>query len=339
MSAEPLPNPEKVLRYSFAYAPPLMVEAAVRLKVFDALADGPRTAEDVAKQLGASHRGLRILMNGLVGLELLSKPHAGHYALTPEADAFLVGGRPGYMGGFFRHTSTQLIPRWLGLTDVVRTGKPAAAVNKENDGAVFFEQFVEDIFPLSRQAALGFAEHSGISTSTTPISVLDIGSGSGVWGVSLAEKSPQVTVRAVDWPDVLKVTKRVAERHGVADRFTFAPGDFASADFGTGHQYATIGHILHSEGPARSKELLKKVFAALAPGGTAVISEWLVNESRTGPLPGLIFAVNMLVNTEDGDTFSVTEIGKWLKEAGFVNPRVMEEFPCPSPLVVATKPG
>src|SRR4051812_4630188 len=85
MSAEPLPNPEKVLRYSFAYAPPLMIEAAVRLKVFDALAAGPRTAEDVAKQLGASHRGLRILMNGLVGLELLTKPHAGHYALTPEA--------------------------------------------------------------------------------------------------------------------------------------------------------------------------------------------------------------------------------------------------------------
>ena len=146
-------------------------------------------------------------------------------------------------------------------------------------------------------------------------------------------------MRAVDWPDVLKVTKRVAERHKVADRFTFAPGDFSSADFGTGHQYATVGHILHSEGPARSKELLKKVFAALAPGGTVVISEWLVNESRTGPLPGLIFAVNMLVNTDDGDTFSVTEISKWLKEGGFTNPRVMEEFPCPSPLVAATKPG
>jgi 2-polyprenyl-3-methyl-5-hydroxy-6-metoxy-1,4-benzoquinol methylase len=338
MSVEPPLNPDKVLRYSFAYAPPLMIEAAVRLGVFDALVAAPRTAEDLAKQFGVSHRGLRILLNGLVGLELLTKPHAGHYALTPEADAFLVGGRPAYMGGFFRHTSTQLIPKWLGLTDVVRSGKPSAAVNLEGEGATFFEQFVEDIFPLSRQAALGFADRVGLSTATSPVSVLDVGAGSGVWGVSLAEKSPQVRVTAVDWPGVLKVTRRVAERHGVADRFTFSPGDFSTADFGTGHHYATIGHILHSEGPARSKALLKKVFAALAPGGTVVISEWLVNESRTAPLPGLIFAVNMLVNTQDGDTFSFTEISKWLRDAGFTDVKLLEEFQCPSPLTVATRP-
>jgi 2-polyprenyl-3-methyl-5-hydroxy-6-metoxy-1,4-benzoquinol methylase len=338
MSLEPPLNPEKVLRYSFAYAPPLMIEAAVRLGVFDALTDAPRTAEDLARQLGASHRGLKILLNGLVGLELLTKPHAGHYGLTPEADAFLVGGRPAYMGGFFRHTSSQLIPRWLGLTEIVRTARPATAVNQEGDGATFFEQFVEDIFPLSRQAALGFADKVGLPAATAVVSVLDVGAGSGVWGVSLAEKSPQVRVTAVDWPGVLKVTRRVAERHGVADRFTFAPGDFSTADFGSNHHYATIGHILHSEGPARSKQLLKKVFAALAPGGTVVVSEWLVNESRTGPLPGLIFAVNMLVNTEDGDTFSFTEIAKWLREAGFADPKLLDDLQCPSPLVVATRP-
>lgn len=338
MSVEPPLNPEKVLRYSFAYAPPLMIEAAVRLGLFDALVDAPRTAEDLAKQFGVNHRGVKILLNGLVGLELLTKPHAGHYALTPEADAFLVGGRPTYMGGFFRHTSTQLIPRWLGLTDIVRTGQPATAVNEESDGATFFEQFVEDIFPLSRQAALGFADAMKLHDATAPVSVLDVGAGSGVWGVSLAERSPQVRVTAVDWPRVLKVTQHVAQRHGVADRFTFSPGDFSTADFGSGHHYAMIGHILHSEGPARSKALLKKVFDALAPGGTVVIAEWLVNESRTAPLPSLIFAVNMLVNTEDGDTFSFTEIAKWLKEAGFVEPKLLEEFPCPSPLTVATKP-
>src|SRR5262245_50728374 len=208
-----------------------MLEAAVRLVVFDALVDAPRTAEDLAKDFGVSDRGLRILLNGLVGLELLTKPHAGHYGLTPEADAFLVGGRPAYMGGFFRHTSSQLIPRWLGLTEIVRGGKPATPVNQEGDGATFFEQFVEDIFPLSRQAALGFATQVGLPDATSPVSVLDVGAGSGVWGVSLAERSPQVRVRAVDWPGVLKVTKRVAERHGVADRFTFAPGDFSTADF------------------------------------------------------------------------------------------------------------
>lgn len=332
-------NPEKVLQYSFAYAPPLMIEAAVRLGLFDALAGGEKSADDLATATKTSVRGVRILLNGLVGLQLLTHPKPGHYQLTPEADAFLVRGRPAYLGGFFRHASTQLIPKWLGLTDIVRTGKPAQAVNAEGAGAAFFEQFVEDIFPLSRRAAMGLADHLKLAEAATPVSVLDLASGSGVWGVSLAEKSKQVRVTAVDWDAVMPVTKRVAERHGVGDRFTFVAGDLDSVEFGKGHHVATLGHILHSEGIERSKSLLKKTFAALATGGTIAIAEWLVSDDRSGPPPGLIFAVNMLVNTERGDTFSFGEISRWLTAAGFTNPRMVEELPCPSPLILATKPG
>ncbi|MDR3619288.1 MAG: methyltransferase [Paludisphaera borealis] len=331
-------DPEKILRYSFAYAPPLMIEAAVRLNVFDALADGPRNLDDLAKTVGTDRRGLRILLNGLAGLELVTKPNADSYGLTAEAGAFLVSSRPAFLGGFFRHTSTQLMPKWLRLTDVVRDGRTPEEVNLESDGAAFFEQFVEDIFPLSRPAAMAFADREGLAAAGGPISVLDVGAGSGVWSVSLAEKSPRVRATAVDWPAVLKVTRRIAERHGVADRFTFSPGDFSVADFGTGHQYATIGHILHSEGPTRSQALLKKVFDALAHGGKVVITEWLVDEARTGPLPSLIFAVNMLVNTTEGDTFSFPEIAKWLAAAGFVDAKLIEDLRCPSPIIVATKP-
>jgi SAM-dependent methyltransferase len=338
LSDKPALDPEKIFRYSFAYAPPLMIEAAVRLNVFDALADGPQSLDELAKGVGADRRGLRILLNGLAGLELIAKTGADSYGLTPEADAFLVSGRPAFLGGFFRHTSTQLMPKWLRLTDVVRDGRPPEEVNLETDGAAFFEQFVEDIFPLSRPAALGFADREGLAAAGGPISVLDVGAGSGVWSVTLAEKSQRVRATAVDWPGVLKVTRRVAERHGVADRFTFSPGDFSTADFGTGHQYATIGHILHSEGPTRGPALLKKVFDALAPGGKVVITEWLVDEARTGPLPSLIFAVNMLVNTTEGDTYSFPEIARWLADAGFVDAKLIEDLRSPSPLIVATKP-
>lgn len=331
-------NPEKVLQYSFAYAPPLMIEAAVRLGLFDALGAGAKSADDLAAETKTSVRGVRILLNGLVGLELLTHPKPGHYQLTPEADAFLVRGRPAYLGGFFRHASTQLIPKWLGLTEIVRTGQPTAAVNAEGDGAAFFQQFVEDIFPLSRRAAMGLADHLKLAEATSPVSVLDLAAGSGVWGVSLAEKSQQVRVTAVDWDGVIPVTKRVAERHGVGDRFTFVAGDLDSAEFGKGHHIATLGHILHSEGIERSKSLLKKTFAALAPGGTIAIAEWLVNDDRNGPPPGLIFAVNMLVNTDRGDTFSFGEIARWLTAAGFTDARLVEELPCPSPLILATKP-
>ena len=103
---------------------------------------------------------------------------------------------------------------------------------------------------------------------------------------------------AVDWPEVIPVTRKTVARFGLADRFSFVEGDLLQVDFGSGHNVATLGHILHSEGSERSQALLKKTFQALASGGTIAIAEFLVNADRTGPLNGLFFAVNMLVNTD-----------------------------------------
>jgi hypothetical protein len=108
-------------------------------------------------------------------------------------------------------------------------------------------------------------------------------------------------------------------------------------NFGSGYDIATLGHILHSEGEERSRQLLEKTFRALKPGGTIAIAEWLVNDARTEPVPSLMFAVQMLVNTEKGDTFSFNEIKSWLEDAGFKKVRKLQA-PGPSPLILATKP-
>ncbi|MGH7975655.1 MAG: methyltransferase, partial [Limisphaerales bacterium] len=191
--------------------------------------------------------------------------------------------------------------------------------------------------PLSYAAAKTLGEHLKISKAKNPVSVLDIAAGSGVWGIALAEQSRHVQISAVDWPDVLAITKKVAAQHGVADRLQKIPGDLLKVDFGKNHNVATLGHILHSEGAERSRKLLKKVFHALAPGGTISIMEFLVNDQRTAPPVSLLFAVNMLVNTENGDTFSFEEISQWLRAAGFVKPRLLN-VPAVSPLILATKP-
>jgi ubiquinone/menaquinone biosynthesis C-methylase UbiE len=180
------------------------------------------------------------------------------------------------------------------------------------------------------------ADALNLAQARGPISVLDLASGSGVWGIALAQASPHVTVHAVDWPDVLPVTRRVAERFGVGERFTMVGGDLLQADLGGPHQVATLGHILHSEGVERSRALLQRTHAALAPGGTIAIAEFLVDADRRGPLNGLIFAVNMLVNTEAGNTYSFDEIARWLTEAGFTKPRQLPG-PGPSPLILATR--
>lgn len=331
-------TPERLMQMAWGYAPPLAVEAGVRLGVFDALEKGSRTFDELAIATASSKRGLAALLDLLAGLGLLEKSSGNNFALTPESAAFLVSAKPSFQGGLFRHMSRQLLPNWLHLTDIVRSGKPAESVNEEAEGTAFFQEFVEDIFPMSYAAACALADGLGISGTTNEISVLDLAAGSGVWGIALAQRSPQVRVRAVDWEGVLPVTRRVANRFGVADRFTFAPGDLLRADFGTGHQVATLGHILHSEGEKRSRLLLKKTFEALAPGGTIAIAEFLVNDTRTGPANGLIFALNMLVNTTEGGTYTFNEIRGWLEEAGFTNIRQMDS-PGPSPLILADRPA
>ena len=335
-SAQAHVTPERILQMSWGYAVPLVLEAALRHRVFDVLDSGPMSLSQVAAATGASERGLAGILNLLVGFEFLSK--AGDaYALTPESSAFLVSSKPSFQGGILRHASEQLIPAWLHLNQVVATGRPAIAVNDEKKGTEFFAQFVNDIFPMSYPAAQDLAHHLRLELMSGPVSVLDLAAGSGVWGIALAQSAPQVRVRAVDWPEVLKVTAGTVGRFGLTDRFTYAGGDLLAADFGSGHNVATLGHILHSEGEERSRKLLAKTGEALAPGGTIAIAEFLVNPDRTGPINGLIFAVNMIVNTEHGNTYSFEEIADWLGAAGFVDARTLASRG-PSPLILANKP-
>src|SRR5256886_12721270 len=328
-------TPERLMQFGSAYAPPLIIGAAVANNVFETLAGGAKSVEEVSRETGSSTRGLRAIMNALVGLELLKKS-GDKYALTPESEAFLIRNKPDTLAGFFSMNRLRLMQQWMKLDEIVRTGRPAEARNQEGPGTELFSELVENIIPMSHGSAQALAEHLKLADATNQVRVLDLASGSGIWGIALAQKSPRVQVTAVDWVGMIPTTKRITQKFGVGDRFKFIGGDLLNADFGDGYDVATLGHILHSEGRDRSRKLLKKTANALKSGGTIAIGEWLVNDERTEPLNGLMFAVNMLVNTESGDTFSFNEIKRWLEEAGFKNARTLEA-PGPSPLVLATK--
>jgi SAM-dependent methyltransferase len=330
-------TPERLQQLGFAYAPPLIISAAVNNKVFDALQCGAKTVEQLKRETGASARGLRAIMDALVGLELLKKDRQSKYSLTPESQAFLISDKPGALSGFFGSILPIMTSRWLRLTDIVRDGRPAVAVNQETEGTEFFSQLVETIIPMSYAGAQKLADHLKVAKAKEQVRVIDLAAGSGIWGIAVAQKSPRVKVTAVDWAGMIPTTKRITEKFGVRDRFDFIEGDLLEANFGSGYDVATLGHILHSEGEQRSRQLLKKAFRALKSEGTIAIAEWLVNNERTKPLPSLMFSVQMLVNTEKGDTFSFNEIKQWLEDAGFKKVRKLEA-PGPSPLILATKP-
>jgi 3-hydroxy-5-methyl-1-naphthoate 3-O-methyltransferase len=328
-------SPEKIMQFAWGFAPPLTIEVAVRNRVFDFLDTTPRLVEEVAEYAKGSIRGWRAVLNCLVSLDLLAKEGV-RYRTTPETSMFLVTTKPSYLGGFFKHISKQLIPSWLYLEEIVRTGKPDAAVNDRATGEEFFTEFVNDLFPLSYPAVNALGQYLNLQGATSSVRVLDIAAGSGVWGIALAQQSEHVQVSAVDWPNVLEVTRQMTARFGLTSRFDFLPGDILEVDFPESCDVATLGHILHSEGETRSRALLKKVNNALKSGGTIAIAEFTPNSDRTGPPLGMIFAVNMLVNTEVGDTYPFEQVAGWLHEAGFVNARELPS-PGPAPLILANR--
>lgn len=325
------------MQFAFGYGPPLLIAAGVELGLFDALEGSSKTLAEISAKLHCSERGIRMLMNALVGLDLLVH-NGGRYWLTPESAAFLVSSQPAYLGGLYRHLHSDHIPAWLHLTEAVRTGRPARDISHESESVGFFHDFVSSLFVGNRAPAQALALALAPRLVSKTSRVLDLAAGSGVWGITLAQQCPQVHVTAVDWEGVLPVTKKTVARFGLENRFEFLAGDILKVDFGQGYAVAIIGHILHGLGAGDSEKLIHKAAQALNPGGTIAIAEYLVNQDRTGPPQGLNFAVNMLLFTEEGDTFSFEEIAQWLIKAGFENAKLVEA-PGPSPLIVANKPG
>ena len=330
-------TPDRLMQFVWGFAPTCMLHAAVQNRVFDVLDAGPKTIDQVASATGASLRGVRGLLEALASMQIIVCT-GDRFALAPDTAAFFVRGKPAFLGGMLNHIVGQLMDNWTKLDDSVRTGRPAFSVNRQQGGAEFFEHFVEDLFNLNYAGAAALAGElaRGLADIKTPFTVLDIAAGSGVWSIPLLKLLPNAHAVAVDFPAVTPVTRRVYQRHGLDSRLKTIDGDIATAHFQSGHRAAFLGHILHSEGEQRSRRLLKKVSDSLVPGGTIAIAEFVPADDRSGPPYPLIFALNMLVNTDEGDTFTFSQMSSWLTEAGFRNPRQFP-IPGPSPIVLATK--
>lgn len=333
MEAQTQPDPGRLMELAWGYAAPVVIATAVRYGLFGWIGRQGASIEELLQRTGLSERGVRILLQALVGLRLLRR-NGPRFELTPESATYLVPGQPEYRGALFLHHVEQLLPRWLELPEVVRTGRP---VPSPQAPAERYAGFVEALFASNYPAAKVLQRQLQLSGRTDPFRVLDLGAGSGVWGIALAEDAPQVRVTAVDWPEVLVIARKKAAAHGVSERFRWVAGSFFEVPLDSGYDLVVLGHVLHAEGVEGVQRLLRRSYEALRPGGQVAIQEYLPDDDRTGPTLPLLFAVNMLVNTEAGDTYTLAELSGWLKEAGFEG---VETLPVPavSPMVLARKP-
>lgn len=325
------PSPMMLMETAWSFTRTQVLKTAVELDLFTQVNNGHRTSESLAKVVGATERGVRMVLNALAGLKILEK--AGEqYHLTEPARLFLSKNSPGYLGHFLLHVD-QIMPAWSHLTEVIRTGQPYARVEKGEDEAEFFTKLVGGLFAMNWPGAQAAAK--ALVGERQGLRILDIGAGSGVWGIAFAHQDPQARVTIADYPPVIDVARRFVAEHGLTDRFDYLPGNFREVDFGRGqYDLAILGHICHSEGERNTRELFRRIKRALKPDGRLLIAEFLADEERKGAVFPLLFAVNMLVSTEEGDTFTVPEMKQWLQETGF-GPVDFIEGPTPSPLMVA----
>ncbi|MBD0370273.1 MAG: methyltransferase domain-containing protein [Pyrinomonadaceae bacterium] len=308
-------GPEQLLQMSLSFTPSRVLSSALQLDVFSHIAAGKRTADDVASAAGANARAMRMLLDALAGLQLLVKKNEG-YELTPASENFLVRSSPTYLGTMMEND--QIWNSWTNLTEVVRTGKPVRLVEDQRVAEDFFPMLVRSLHIMNSEPARRLAEALGAGTSSNGLRVVDVACGSGVWGIAIAEADRSARVTAQDFPGVFNVTREFVKRHNLEDRFDYLPGDLKEVDFGEErYDLAILGNIVHSEGERSSRDLFKRLHKALAPGGRIAILEMVPNDERTGPPFALLFALNMLVNTEEGGTYTLAEYTDWLKTAGF----------------------
>jgi SAM-dependent methyltransferase len=313
----PRPTPAKFFDAVNSFMQTAAIKAAVELDVFTAIAEGTDTSAALAARCSASERGVRTLCDFLTIHGFLTK-YETSYALTPDTQVFLNRNSPAYLGGTIDFLlSSQHFESFAHLTDAVRKGGTAVtehgSLEPEHPMWVKFARSMAPMTGLSapKIAELVNAAHPGESR------VLDIAAGHGMFGITVAKVNPQAHVTAQDWPNVLEVAFENAVKAGIADRFATIPGSAFDVDYGSGYDAILITNFLHHFDIPTCETFLRKVRAALAPGGHAVTLEFVPNDDRVTPHVPAAFSLTMLAGTPAGDAYTLRELESMLHNAGF----------------------
>jgi SAM-dependent methyltransferase len=329
------PNPGLVFDMMQAHQRTAALKAAIDLDVFRAVGEGNADVATLAKKCGASERGMRILCDFLVISGVLAK-EGTQYRHTPTSATFLDPNSPACMASVAKFmTNPALRGPYDQLADVVRAGRTtlegAGTVEPENPVWV---EFARNMAPMMApvagpMAALVLEGRSG------PVKVLDIAAGHGLFGIAVAKQNPEAQITGVDWAPVLQVALENATKAGVADRYTRLPGSAFDVEFGGPYDAVLLTNFLHHFDKPTCVGLLKKIHAALKPGGCVATLEMVPNDDRVSPPMPAAFAMTMLTSTAAGDAYTLNELKAMYEEAGFSGVKG-HAAPTPETIVMGT---
>ena len=312
--------------------------SCAELRVFEMLQSGPQDAATLAASKGAHAGALARLLDAATAFGLLEKQD-GRYANSSIAATCLVPAGPCYLGNLIRREAA-FYRRWSRLTDAVLSGERPQEnrqVEQESNWVRGFELALFDVARISGpQIAEALAPFVPAADGRA-VQVIDIGGGHGGYSVSLARRYSGLEATVFDLPPVMEITHEVIAASGLGERVKAQPGDFKTDPFGSEFDLALLFSVLVSETATDAIALLRKVAAALKPGGYVAIRGFYLNAERSGPPDATLFDLHMLLSTGAGGAHTVDELGRWLAQGGF-EPPVTVEIPAElSSLLVARK--
>lgn len=330
------PSPSLLIETLTAYQRSEALQAAIELDIFSAISDGATSAELLAKHCGAAVHGVRILSDYLVISGFLTKKD-GRYGLTPDSAVFLNRKSPLYAGTVARFFCAEAQKeQFKNLIGAVRKGSSVTPEGFFGQEHSIWVEYARGLAPLVALPAELAVRHLGLNGSSD-CKVLDIAAGHGLFGIAIARHNPQAEVFAIDWPNVLDVALENAQKAQVAERYHSIPGDAFNVDFGTDYDVVVIGNFLHAFDAPTCERLLRRVSAALKPGGVAAAIEFVPNDDRVSPPLQASIALPIMVNTEAGALYTRVELELMFRHAGFSTFELRDLAPAFHQLAIARK--
>ncbi len=300
---------EKLLKTAGSYWDACTLQAGVNLEIFTKIGDESITAEDLARTLDGEVRGVTLLLNALTAMGLLIKKD-NHYANTPEGKSLLVKQSPRYVGYLISHHN-QIINYWAHLSDAVKSGKPVKRQPyKEEEER---EIFLMGMYGLAMAGAPRIA--AGIDLSGRH-HLLDLGGGPGTYAIHFCLANPELRATVYDLPETRPFALRTVKQFELEGWIDFMAGDYIEEEIKGSYDVAWLSHILHAEGPENCRKIIQKTLSVMEPGGLILIQDFILEDTLDCPPFPALFALNMLINTPQGRSYSETQIKEMLTEAG-----------------------
>ena len=312
---------------------------ATELEVFTLLDSCPLSAEEFCQASKLELRAGRALLASLVSLGLL-RWRGGRYANAPVAAQWLVKGKPDYLGEGIDMLRDRLYEPWGRLERALRTNRPTSfdsslgeLFDYLEDRTEEQEQFIRGQHALSLVPARALARRFSFSRFRH---LADLGGGSGIYAIEAARRFPHLRATIVERAPICRLAQEYIKAAAMEGRVVAEAGDFFSDSLPAGADVALLSHVVHDFSPEENEDLLRHLADQLPARGVLLLSEWLWREDRTGPLAASLMALNMLVDTRGGRSYTYGELRELLRAAGF---RVVERRPlfAAAQLVVARK--